>query len=279
MNARHTRGAGPLAILLVALTPHVVHADAVDDAFSSANREAAAGRWSEAATHYERARALLGQPSSLLSYDLGTAYAQQGELGRATFHLRQALDFRGNPTAQLAEAARTNLAIVRRRAELRAATTNAIIDSPQSWWDLVVETLRAPGVGWVSLVSGFVALGLFAWGRFNALRGVAIDRRGAVARALLWSLGGVWVLTATLHALSLRADRTAPRAVVLGNRIEAREGPGSHRTVEFAIQGGSEVRIVDRTPGWALVRMSGGIAGWVPESEVGELDGPSGRFP
>ncbi|MFO0632153.1 MAG: hypothetical protein U0168_04805 [Nannocystaceae bacterium] len=129
----------------------------MDDAFSSANREAAAGRWSEAATHYEKRAAGASSPAAC-SYDLGTAYAQQGELGRATFHLRQALDFRGNPTAQLVEAARTNLAIVRRRAELRAATTNAIIDSPQSWWDLVVETLRAPGVGWVSLVSGFVAL-------------------------------------------------------------------------------------------------------------------------
>ncbi|MBX7080844.1 MAG: tetratricopeptide repeat protein [Nannocystaceae bacterium] len=257
----------------------MVHADAVDDAFSAGNREAAAGRWPEAASHYERARALLGQPSSLLSYDLGTAYAQQGELGRASFHLRQALDFRGNPTAQLAEAARANLAIVRRRAELRAATTNAIIDSPQSWWDLVVETLRAPGVGWLSLVSGFVALALFAWGRAQTVRPGANERRNAVARALLWSLGGVWVLTASLHALSLRADRTAPRAVVLGNRVEAREGPGSHRTVEFAMQGGSEVRIVDRTPGWVLARMSGGIAGWVPESEVGELDGPSGRSP
>ena len=76
-----------------------------------------------------------------------------------------------------------------------------------------------------------------------------------------------------------RLVQLAPRAVVLANRTEAREGAGSHRAVEFAIQGGSEVRIVDRTPGWALVRMTGGIEGWVPDAEVAELEGASARRP
>ncbi|MBK6919788.1 MAG: hypothetical protein IPH07_20500 [Deltaproteobacteria bacterium] len=274
MSARLVRAGLGALFLAVASTPGSVHADAVDDAFLAGNSEAKAANWPAAARHYEEARALLGQPSSLLSYDLGTAYANAGELGRATFHLRQALDFRGNPTTEIAEAARSNLAVVRRRAELAAATTNAIIDAPETWWDLVVETLRGPGVAWLSMLSGFAALAVFVRGRLGASA-----RTAGLRRALVWTTGSLWLVLATLHILSLRADRTTPPAVVLSNRAEAREGPGNHRAVEFAIQGGSEVRIVDRTPGWALVRMTGGIEGWVPDAEVAEFEGPSARKP
>jgi len=256
-----------LAIALVGLAP-AVRADVVDDAFAEGNERAEAGDWDGAIAAWQRARGLLGQPSSVLSYNLGTAHAERGDHGRATFHLRQALDFRGSPTAELAEAARYNLAIVRRRAELQAATTGALVDRPQTWWDLLVETLRAPGVGWTALLCGVLWLVVLIEHVRRARRGRSLG----VTRALAIAFGSLWLVAGVLHGVSLRADRTAPRAIVLDMRVDAREGPGTHRKVEFAIQGGAQVRIVDRTPGWVRAQLPGGVEGWVPESAVGELE-------
>jgi SH3-like domain-containing protein len=107
-------------------------------------------------------------------------------------------------------------------------------------------------------------------------------RPSGVGGAVLVVLATLWLVPGVLHALALRADRTAPEAIVLDERVDAREGPGSHRRVELAVQGGARVRIVDRTPGWCKLRLPGGVEGWVPEISVAELRGarrPSGLAP
>ena len=203
-----------------------------------------------------------------MSYDLGTAYAHVGELGRATYHLRRAMDFRSGATAEVVESARHNLGVVRRQVELQATSSGALVDRPETWWDLVVEALRAPGIGWMALVSGWGFLGALFVHRRRKLAG----RSTAVSGAVSIVLAVCYVVPGILHASALRADRTAPVAIVLDQRVDAREGPGSHRKVEFSLQGGAQVRIVDRAPGWTRVRLPGGIEGWVAEQTVGELD-------
>jgi hypothetical protein len=266
-----------LACLLAASR---ARADAVDDAFAQGNAAAAQARWPDAIAAYERAATLLGKPSSVLSYDLGTAYAHVQDHGRATFHLRQALDFRGSPTADLARDARLNLDAVRRRAELAAATTGALIDRPRSWWDLIVETLASRGVGWLALGCGVAAaVSRIAMWRARAREGItgrsSPSRR--TWRLAFWIAAITWAVTGALHAVSVRADRTTPRAIAVGTVIEAREGPGAHRASTWSLAGGAEVRIVDRTPGWVLVRLPGGIEGWLTEGAVLELDRPFGQ--
>src|SRR5690606_25705178 len=88
-------------------------------------------------------------------------------------------------------------------------------------------------------------------------------------------LAVIWLVPGVLHGLALREDRTSPVAIVLPDRVDAREGPGNHRRTEFSIQGGSRVRIVDRAPGWRRIRMSGGLEGWVPENDVAEVERPA----
>lgn len=243
-------------------------ADEVDDAFMAGNAAAAREDWAAAVEAYRRAEALLPERSAVLSYDLGTAYLQAGELGPATLHLRRALDFRGGPTTDVVEAARFNLGVARRRAELAAAAEGTKIDRPESWWDLVLEALRAPGVGWLALVSGWGALAMLALDRRRrrAGRPTAVTGVAALVLAIIWLVPGV------LHGLALREDRTSPVAIVLPDRVDARDGPGNHRRTEFAVQGGSRVRIVDRAPGWRRIRMSGGLEGWVPEDDVAEVE-------
>jgi hypothetical protein len=261
-----------IVLAIVVAFPVSAHADAVDDSFALGNEAAARQDWEAAAQHYEEAAALLPGRSSLLSYNLGTAYAQLGDLGRATYHLRRALDFRGGPTTEITEAARSNLETVRRRVELSAATNGTRVDRPETWWDLFVEALEAPGVGWLALVSGWAFL-VVLW--VHRRRGLA-GRSRSVTGATLVVLGLCYLVPGLLHAWAERADRENPEAIVLGAQVDAREGPGNHRAVEFSLQGGARVRIVERTPGWMRVRLPGGIEGWVPEQTIGELGRPKG---
>jgi hypothetical protein len=268
-----------VAVALVAWAP-TARADAVDDAFRLGNEAASGGDWQRAIEHYEEAKMLLPSPNSALSYNLGTAYAHAGQLGRATYHLVTARDLAGGPTAEITEAARLNLGVVRRRAELKATASGAQIDRPQTWWDVTVDALRAPMVGWMALVCGWMLVALVAVLRFRG--GAGKPRRpsassGGVVSAVLLVLGVVYLGLGLLHGLVVRADRTTPPAVVLADQVDAREGPGGHRGTVFVVQGGARVRIVDRTPGWARVRLPGGLEGWITQDAVAELDGRATR--
>lgn len=246
-----------------------VLADAVDDAFAAGNAAAAEGDWSTAVQSFERASSLAHKPSAALSFNLGTAYLHTGDLGRATFHLRRSLHHTSAPSGEVMERATYNLQVARRRAELQAAATGAKIDRPETWWDLVLEVLRAQGIAWLSLLSGWAGLVVLVLHVRRIRRGIGST---SVTRAMLIVLGLVFVAFGSLHGLAARADRTSPQAVVLEPQLDARDGPGSHRAVQFSLQAGSRVRIVDQAPGWRRVRLPGGIEGWVPEKSVSRLD-------
>ena len=244
-------------------------ADAVDDAFAAGNEAAAEGDWATAVQSYQRASSLAQHPSAALSFNLGTAHLHAGDLGRATYHLRRSLHHTSAPSGEVMERATYNLQIARRRAELQAAATGAKIDRPETWWDLVLEVLRAQGIAWLSLLSGWAGLVVLVLHVRRIRRGIGST---SVTRAMLIVFGLVFVAFGSLHGLAARADRTSPQAVVLEPQLDARDGPGNHRAVQFSLQAGSRVRIVDQAPGWRRVRLPGGIEGWVPEKSVARLD-------
>lgn len=251
------------------LSVPAARADVVDEAFVRGTDAAARNDWAEAAEAFESASAVLPQRCAVLSYNLGTAYAHLGDLGRATYHLRRATDWRAGPTAEILEASRANLAAVRRRAELDATTSGAMIDRPQTTWDLLVDALAAPWVAWFSLLSGVgLCLALYVHRRWLRLQ----PRRAGASRALLIVLAVLYVVPGGLHGWSVRAASAQPEAIVLGASVDAREGPGQHRSVAFTLQGGAQVRVLDRSPGWSLVRLPGGLTGWVPEAGVARVD-------
>jgi hypothetical protein len=265
IGGRAAGSARLVGVLMVCwLWPLAAAADAVDDAWSRGNHAAAQDDWEAAAKAYDEAALLLPQMNSTLAYNQGTANAHAGDLGRATYHLRRALDTRGGPTAQVVELARANLAEVRRRAELAATVGNKQIDRPANWWDLLLDALRATWVGWFSLVAGGALLVVWSLERRRP------RARGAWQAAVL-VLALAYLTPGLLHGLALRADSIAPAAIVLGDRVDARARPGAHADSTLVIQGGARVRIVDRSPGWRQVRLPGGLTGWVPEGTLGEL--------
>jgi hypothetical protein len=267
------------AALLVAclLTPGLVRADVVDDAYAAGNEAALAGDWAGAIEHWQQALELLPGRSAQLDYDLGTAYAQIGELGRATYHLERALQPEARPSVAVAEGARRNLGIVRRRAEVQAEAADAKISREQSWWDLVVEVLAGQGLAWISLISGWLLV-LALLGRramANRLRDGSGTARIGGALALVFAL--VFVIGGGLHGLAMQAADEHPDAIALDSIVELREGPGTHLPVAFRVQGGSRVRVLDQRSGWVRVRLPAGLEGWAPRESIARLDKPPMR--
>ena len=184
------------AFVLVLLAAGPVRADAVDDAFVQGNAAAERNDWRAAVAAYEEAAAALPKRNAVVSYNLGTAYANLGDLGRATYHLNRAMDWRGGPSAELLEAARANLSAVRRSVELQATANSNMVDRPQTSWDLVVEAFGATGIRWLSLASAWLFLVVLYLHR----RRLRAERPGLnVTRAALVVLGTCAVVTGSAY--------------------------------------------------------------------------------
>lgn len=275
VGALRRRAGGCLVIVTLALGllggPRTAMADDVDDAYAAGSAAAAAGDWAGAVEHWQRTLELLPGRSAELEYDLGTAYAQLGELGWATFHLERALRPELKPSIEVAELARRNLGIVRQQAEVQAEVTDAELSPPETWWDLFVVALASRTLGWTTLVSAWLfaaLLGLRWWKR---------DNPSAVVRVLLILTGVIALGGGALHAGGLEAVRDSPEAIALAQTVEVREGPGAHVPVAFRLQGGSHVRVLETRAAWTRIRVTGGLEGWAASETIGRLDLPPVR--
>ena len=264
MSRRWALAAGLAALSLAA----PARADVVDEAFARGNSAAAAGDLQAAVSAYEEAERLLPGRSALLSFNLGTAYAQLGEVGLATYHLRRALQGQAQASEDVAAAAQRNLGIVRQRLEVAAAGAGAQVDRPETWRDALLAAVGSPGFGWLALGAGWLAL--LVW----LLRGRLGGRApGGVVGSVIGVLVAIYLVVGGLHGYAVRAESEAPQAIALPAKLEVREGPGNHRKALFVVQGGSRVRIVDRGSGWLRIRLPDGLEGWAPQASLGELGG------
>jgi hypothetical protein len=265
-------------VLLLVVSPKLARADVVDDAYAAGSEAALTGNWDAAIEHWQHALELLPGRSAQLDYDLGTAYASVGELGRATYHLERALQPHARPSVEVAEAARRNLGIVRRQAETQAEIQDAIISRLPSSWDLAIEVLAGRALAWISLVSGWLMVVVVAhrqWRRrVNHAQPTAQagDSAGGVSGALALVFALVFTIGGGLHALAMGAYDEHPDAIALDGIVEVREGPGTHLPVAFELQGGSHVRVLDERSGWVRVRLPGGLEGWAKLDSIARLD-------
>lgn len=278
MSARCRGVMGALALVVALSLSASARADDVDDVYAAGSAAAIAGDWSEAIARWEEALELLPGRSAQLDYDLGTAYAQLGELGRATYYLERALQPEARPSVEVAEAARRNLGIVRRQAEVAADINDARISRPPSSWDLIVEVFAGRALAWISLVSAWLLVLTLAQRRWRARNHAGGDgsiRGVGGALALVFAL--VFVIGGSLHAFALEATDDHPDAVVLDAVVDVREGPGEHLPVAFELQGGSHVRVLDQRSGWLRVRLPGGLEGWAKVEAIARLHEPPVR--
>lgn len=253
--------------LLMGLVASPARADVIDDLYERGNQAAAQGEWSVAAGCYEQARALLPDRSAELSYNLGTAYAQLGQTGYATFHLRRAIQRAADPSTEVVESARRNLGILDRRIEQDAERTGGQVSTPTGWWPRVRSALAARWLGWLTWLLGAGVIASCTASTIRSRQG----RSRSTPRAVAWVLAGAFCLGAFVHGVALRGERKAANHVVLPNLALAREGPSAGRPVSVRIVGGSRVRQIERRGGWTEVRLDSGLTGWLPDGEVADL--------
>jgi hypothetical protein len=260
--------------------PNRAAADVVDDAYAAGSEAAATSDWEGAVEHWREALELLPGRSAQLEYDLGTAYAQLGDLGRATYHLERALQPEARPSVEVAELARRNLGIVRRQAEIAAESSDARISESEGWWELAVNVLAGQTVAWVSMLAAWLLLitvALRSWQRRRAdadpsSEGKRAGDRHGVTGAIALVLSLVVLIGGGLHALAVASERGGPKAIVLDPVVELREGPGTHLPSAFRVQGGSRVRVLEERSGWLRVRLPKGLEGWAKRGSIGRLD-------
>lgn len=270
MIALRCTGAGLLTLALLFPVSTAQAQDAVDSAFAAGNEAASKRRYRSAVQHYERARKLTPGSSAQLSYNLGTAYAQLGQLGFATVHLHHALD--QSQDSALADRARQNLGLLRRQAETQAAASGRVLSEPPHWSGVVIAFLGTQAVGWGSLVLWWIGAAAALW--------VMAQRRRA--QTLSWALPiGITIAALFLSALYLfaRNDRQEGEFIVVGDTLALRDGPGEHRALLFEIQPSSQVRLLQESSGWAQVRLPGARQGWIVKRALAPLQPWSGSIP
>ncbi len=261
-----TRGAF-IVVLLGALTlipavsaiVPVVFADGANDlaAFEIANLLYEEGHYEEAAQSYERLTGL-GYRDATLYYNLGNAYFEADDIGRATLNY-----MRAQTLARRDADIRANLESVR---SMSVSISARPIPTP-------TLALLAENMVWLSYdVAALVAL--VGWAVAGAVGASMILRREILRMAVAH-----WTLAAALLCLTVFG------AVAVGNEVSRRHwqsvgvvtqetadvfnGPGVRYSKRFTLAAGSEIRMIDSRLGWSKIGIHGtGLDGWIPSSHA-----------
>ncbi len=251
-------GLGMLAALLLAtllLTPSQP-ADA--RAVTAANELYAAGHYAEAASIYEEFVAD-GVEDATLFYNLGNAYFQQGDLGRAILNYQRAAQL--DPRDADIQA---NLALAREQVvdPLPDAGSDpaAIVASTTSWLTLNEAALLALAL-WFGL--GFLIL---AARQINASKKQRWLRTSAVIVGML-----LLMVSLSLGSRMLQ-QRTQPSGVVVVPTVAVNQGPGESYPSAYSLTNGTEVNLVRTQGNWAELALPDGAGqGWVPLQSIAPL--------
>ena len=216
--------------------------------------------FAESAAAWERLRAE-GFGGGALEFNLGNAYMQSGDLGRAIArYLAAERDLPGD--ADLAG----NLAQARSRvaSSFERSGGTVLVDSVARAWHVVPAGARQ-AIFW----SGWVAFWILLAARLAIGPATSAAARAALA-AFLWTTG----LAGAIFGGSLLADealrRMNPRAVLVEQGVVLRKGNGDGFEQAFAetLGPGVECTVLEERPGWLRVELPDGRTGWVRQAQA-----------
>jgi tetratricopeptide (TPR) repeat protein len=242
-----------LSAILIALVcaGNLFAADVAAD-FSAANKLYAEGKFSDAATAYEKILQAGAQSPALL-FNTGNAEFKSGHLGKAIAAYQNA--------ARLAPRdaeIRANLAFVRN--QVQGATLR------ESRWQNWVSSL--------TLNEGTLLTAAFFWLLFALLAvkqlrpALAPKLRGATRLAVVLTIfsGAVLALQAANHFNSTVAIVTSGEATV-------RSGPFDDAQSVFTARDGAELKVLQRHDEWVQVVNNAGKIGWLSRKQTEVLPG------
>ena len=246
-----------LACFLTLPTPGIVAQEpSSTDLMAAANGRYERGEFAEAAQQYESLIAM-GYEDTALYYNLGNAYLEGGDPGRAILNYLRAGELSPrNPNV------RANLDIAR----------SMTPDKIETERDSLVESVSYFGRRWVTPTE-LGAVALLFWVIGTLAISALLVWRTAPSRVALRIVGGASTVAALLaFSLLLNMLYASPydsAGVVTAERVEALSGPGFQYAEEFTLHGGAQVRLLDTRRGWMEVALPGGeIRGWMPAYAV-----------
>ena len=226
------------------------------DMMAVANQRFERGEYAEAAQQYE-ALTGLGYRDAAVYYNLGNAYMEDDDLGRAILNYLRAEELSPRDPDIIA-----NLDLARSRT----------VDQLQAESDSLVASVADFGRFWATATE-FAVAALLVWAAVGLSVSVLILRPAIRRRAIL-SGGAVIAFVAMLVPLvlllsMLYSNPYENTGVVTARTVEVLSGPGPQYGEEFALHSGAQVRLVDSRHGWLQVALPGGeLEGWLPSYAV-----------
>jgi tetratricopeptide (TPR) repeat protein len=234
------------------------------DLMESAEQAYHAGQF-DLATHSYQQLVDQGYSGVELFYNLGTAYLQQEDVGRAVANLRQA-----QKLAPRDHAINTNLELARRQVPAEPDHALSANDNLVAGFG---ENIRQ----WFSL-NEIALIALFAWVSFVLLiilftSSPKSGRLRPVFHALLLPATVFLIISVFTFGSYLYLENSQTEAVVIADDVAVYDGPGTHYTSALNLVNGQETTLLGTTGNWHHVSLPGKASpGWVPTGSLAVIN-------
>ena len=253
------------AILLALALEHRVAAQPMSDVFARGNEAYFVGDYDSAiAAYQELIEAGVEDPD--VEFNLGTAWANDGQLGRATVHFERALRLRpGDEPAEASLRAATEALLERRVA--REGEAEHV--TSRSFADALLRSVSEDGLAYALAVFDVLFFALL-----YALLAIHREQLRLALRVVTPLVGLVAALLGVglVAKAGLLAGPGDP-GVVVEDPVPLREGPTEEATVRSEVREGDRVTIHESAGDFVRVRTPGGREGWAARRSVEPLDG------
>ena len=224
---------------------------------ATANQLYENGRFAESAQLYEQ---LVAQEmtSSAIHYNLGNAYYQQGDLGKAILNYNRALTL--DPRDADIKA---NLALARTQVvdqfgvevedDIFAIYTTAVSNNLT-----LNQTAVLALIFWFLFATTVIAVGQMEAGKLRNYLKVGTAVAGVFFFIATFSLGS-----------RLYEQANTNPAVIVVPEVNISSGPGDQYASQFTLHSGAEVELLDERANWAKLALPGGeTTGWLPTEAI-----------
>ena len=246
-----------LGALLLLYGSVTAQAPSPAELMAEANGRFSRGEHAEAAQQYESLIAD-GFRDATLYYNLGNAYFEQGDFGRAILYF-----LRAERLSPRDPDIRANLELAR----------SHTVDNLQVEGDSLVASLSNIAHRWMTpaelgtavlflwLLGGLALAALFV---VSGLRSFAVILRAIIAFVFVLAL-----LMLPFWLSMLYANPYSNTGVIIAEAVEVVNGPGAQYGTEFTLHSGAQVRLVDFRQGWVRAELPGGeLSGWATENGI-----------
>ena len=235
---------------------------AYDQGVESARTDSAAAQkyFAQAANGFDKV-VKSGVTNGKLLYNLGNAQVQAKQIGSGIGSYLQAQRIMpGDSQLQ------SNLAHARTLVKDRFDSGGGILmEDVSDWWHLISfnSRLTLAGMFWIA-----------AWSIAAFLLHQPTAARHETARVLVrraaWGLAMCGVILGATVVSDITAAQLWPQGVTTSDGVMVRKGNGDGFDPQFAepLSQGVEFRVLQRRPGWLLIRLGDGKSGWISATQA-----------